>query len=85
MVAHANNIDFKPNPTVTLDIVTLKTNVANACIQTVQEAMDGIGGKSFYRKNTLERIFRDVQAAPFHPIPTWEQYLFTGQRVLESV
>jgi len=47
--------------------------------------MDGIGGKSFYRKNTLERIFRDVQAAPFHPIPTWEQYLFTGQRVLESV
>ena len=85
MVAHANNIDFKPNPTVTLDIVSLKTNVANSCIQTVQEALDSIGGQSFFRKNTLERLFRDVQAGPFHPIPTWEQYMFTGQRLIEGV
>ena len=84
MVAHTNNIDFKPNPTITLDIVSLKTNVANACIQTVQEAMDSIGGKSFYRKNNLERIFRDVQAGPYHPIPTWEQYVFSGQRLIEG-
>jgi hypothetical protein len=32
----------------------------------------------FSRKNTLERIFRDVQGATFHPIPAWEQYQFMG-------
>lgn len=82
MVALANNIDFKPSGKITLDMVSLKTNVANACIHTVQEAMDGIGGQSFYRKNILERLFRDVQGAQFHPMPMWDQYAFTGARLL---
>ncbi|MBK8192218.1 MAG: acyl-CoA/acyl-ACP dehydrogenase [Lewinellaceae bacterium] len=63
-------------------MLSFKTNVAEACIQTVSEAMEAIGGQSFYRKNELERLFRDVQAAPFHPLPKWEQYVFTGERLL---
>lgn len=84
MVALADNIDFKPSTTVTVDMVSLKANVANGCIQTVQEAMEAIGGQSFYRKNTLERLFRDVQGAQFHPLPAWDQYAFTGERLLAS-
>lgn len=82
MHALTNNIDFKPAEAITVEMLSLKTNVANACIQTVQEAMEAIGGQSFYRKNSLERLFRDVQAAQFHPLPAWDQYAFTGERLL---
>lgn len=81
MVALADNINFKPS-TVTVDMIGLKTNVSDACIQTVKEGMEAIGGQSFYRKNTLERLFRDVQGAQFHPLPTWDQYQFTGEKLL---
>jgi len=84
MVSLTDNINFKPSESITLEMVTLKTNVADACIRTVQEAMEGIGGQSFYRKNILERLFRDVQAAPFHPMPRWDQYAFTGERLMND-
>jgi alkylation response protein AidB-like acyl-CoA dehydrogenase len=82
MVKLTDNINFKPSETITTDMLSLKTNVATACIQTVTDAMEAIGGQSFYRKNTLERLFRDVQAAQFHPLPKWDQYAFTGERLL---
>jgi alkylation response protein AidB-like acyl-CoA dehydrogenase len=85
MVALANDIDFKPSSEITVEMVSLKTNVAQGCIQTVEQAMDAIGGQSFYRKNTLERLFRDVQGARFHPIPAWDQYAFTGERLIAQV
>ncbi len=84
MTTLADDINFKPSETITIDMLSLKTNVANACVQTVQQAMDAIGGQSFYRKNTLERLFRDVQGAHFHPLPEWEQYAFTGERLLSK-
>ncbi len=83
MVALTDNINFKPAETITTEMLSLKTNVANACIETVQEAMESTGGQSFYRRNPLERLFRDVQAAQFHPLPAWEQYAFTGERLLK--
>lgn len=82
MVTLANNIDFKPSAKITTDMVSLKSNVASACIDTVQQAMDAVGGQGFYRKNTLERLLRDVQGASFHPMPLWDQYALTGERLL---
>lgn len=82
MVVEANNLDFQPSKDITCNVVSLKTNVSNACINTVAQAMEGIGGQSFYQKNDLERLFRDVQASMFHPIPKWEQYQFTGMELL---
>lgn len=77
-----NEIDFKPNESITIKMLSFKTNISEACMQTVAEAMDAIGGQSFYRKNQLERLFRDVQASPFHPLPKWDQYAFTGEKLL---
>ncbi|MCO6491688.1 MAG: acyl-CoA/acyl-ACP dehydrogenase [Phaeodactylibacter sp.] len=82
MYALTNNFGFKPNENTTIDMLSLKTNVSDAAQQTVSEAMEAIGGQSFYRKNVLERLFRDVQAAGFHPLPRWEQYAFTGERLM---
>lgn len=84
MYSLTNNFNFKPRESITIDILSLKTNVATACMQTVQEAMGAIGGQSFYKKNKLERLFRDVQAAQFHPLPEWDQYAFTGERLLRE-
>ena len=79
-----NNYDFKPDGLITNDILSYKTNVGEATKQTVAGAMEAIGGQSFYRENVLERLFRDVQASPFHPLPKMEQYAFTGERLLQS-
>ncbi len=78
----AHELDFQPEDESTLKTLSFKTNVSDACIQTVSEAMEAIGGQSFYKKNELERLFRDVQASPFHPLPRWEQYAFTGEMLL---
>lgn len=84
MYALTNNFDFKPNEKTTIQMLSFKTNVADATKQTVAEAMEAIGGQSFYQKNGLERLFRDIQAAEFHPLPRWNQYAFTGERLLRE-
>ena len=84
MLTIANNLGFKPGNKRTLDILSLKTNVTAACIATVDQAMEAIGGQSFFRKKGLERLFRDVQAAKFHPLPKWDQYAFTGEMLINE-
>lgn len=84
MIALADNLNFQPSETTTVEMLSLKTNVTDSCIRTVQDAMEAIGGQSFYKKNKLEHLFRDVQAAQFHPLPKWDQYAFTGKRLLNN-
>ena len=45
-----------------------RTLVARSAIRTVEKAMEAAGGGAFYRKVGLERIWRDVQAARYHPL-----------------
>lgn len=78
----ANNFDFKPSQDITIDVLSYKTNIGNETKKVVEIAMEALGGQSFYRSNQLERLFRDVQASPFHPLPEMEQYLFTGERII---
>jgi acyl-CoA dehydrogenase len=51
-------------------------------IAAVAKAMELAGGQSFYRKAGIERIFRDVQAARFHPLQEKQQLDFTGRIAL---
>ena len=83
MVTLTNDFQFSPSEEISTQILSYKTNVADACIRTVSEAMEAIGGQSFYKKYELERLFRDVQAAQFHPLPKWNQYAFVGERLLK--
>jgi alkylation response protein AidB-like acyl-CoA dehydrogenase len=82
MVRIANNYDFAPVEKNGQDILSRKTNVANACIGVVTRAMDIVGGRGFYREFGLERLFRDVQAARHHPLQEKEQHRFTGEYLL---
>ena len=80
----ANNFDSKPNESISIKALSYKTNIAEGAKEVVTEAMGIIGGQSFYKKNNLERLFRDVQAGEFHPLPKWKQYAFTGERLLDE-
>ena len=84
MIRICNNFDFQPIDQNGQDILTRKVNVANACIKTVATAMAIVGGRSFYQSFGLERLFRDVQGAHFHPLPEKDQQLFFGEYILNG-
>ena len=64
------------------EIAISRTLAGRAAIRTVEKAMDVAGGASFYRALGLERLFRDVQAARFHPLQEKPQALFSGRFAL---
>ncbi len=51
-------------------------------IRAVELAMELAGGPGFYRKAGLERRFRDVQGARYHPMRREAQLLYTGSMAL---
>jgi alkylation response protein AidB-like acyl-CoA dehydrogenase len=82
MIRLANNLDFEPENQIGQDALSRKTNVANACVSVVTRAMEIVGGQGFYRGFGLERLFRDVQAAKYHPLPESDQQRFLGEYIL---
>ena len=84
MIRITNDLDFEPSDKNGHDILTRKTNVANACIGVVTKAMEIVGGQGFYRKFGLERLFRDVQAAHYHPLQEKDQLQFSGDYLLRE-
>jgi len=78
MLRITDDYDFEPIDQNGHDILTRKTNVANAAIRVVTKAMEIVGGEGFFRAFGLERLFRDIQAARYHPLPEIEQTKFSG-------
>ena len=72
----------EPGPAATSRVMTGRTLVARAAIRTVEKAMEAAGGQGFYRKTGLERIFRDVQAARYHPLQEKAQARLAGRVAL---
>lgn len=58
----------EPGPAASSRIMTGRTLAGRAAIRTVEKAMEAAGGAGFYRRTGLERIFRDIQAARYHPL-----------------
>ena len=71
-----------PGPDTTNEIMALRTLVARFAIETVERAMAVAGGAAFYRSKGLERAFRDVQAARFHPLQEQAQLAYAGRMAL---
>ena len=44
--------------------------------------MEAAGGASFYRDTGIERAFRDVQGARFHPLQAKPQLRYTGRHAM---
>ena len=71
-----------PGPLATNRAMTGRTLAGQACIRTVEKAMEAAGGAAFYRELGLERAFRDVQAARFHPLQEKPQLRYAGRLAL---
>lgn len=72
----------QPGPETTNEIAILRTLAGNAAIETVEKAMTVAGGAGFFRSTGLERLFRDVQAARYHPLTEKKQLDLTGRFTL---
>lgn len=71
-----------PGPETTAAAMACRTLVAKGAITAVEKAMEVAGGGGFYRKMGMERIFRDIQAARFHPLQEKAQLDFGGRVAL---
>jgi acyl-CoA dehydrogenase len=67
-----------PGVETTNAVLKARVLTANSVIRTVDKAFELVGGRSFYRNLGLERLFRDVQAARYHPMPEKPQQRFAG-------
>jgi len=72
----------QPGPETTNTVLIGRTLVARAAIRTVEKSMEVVGGAGFYRSLGLERLFRDVQAARYHPLQEKPQLRYTGRFTL---
>jgi alkylation response protein AidB-like acyl-CoA dehydrogenase len=50
-----------------IKIVSAKYNVVEAAWRVVDTAMDVSGGYGMFKKNEVERLYRDCRAGRFHP------------------
>lgn len=71
-----------PGPETTSRTMIARTLAGQAAIRSVERALEVAGGASFYRDIGLERAFRDVQGARFHPLQEKPQLRYTGRLAL---
>ena len=72
----------QPGPETTSMIFMHRTLIARSARKTVDLALEVAGGASYHRRNGLERLFRDVQGARFHPLPEHQQRRLAGRIAL---
>ena len=71
-----------PSPDTVNEVMIGRALVARHAIAAVELAMELAGGASFYRATGLERRFRDVQGARFHPLQAGPQAHYAGATAL---
>jgi acyl-CoA dehydrogenase len=85
-LAHADMVSIGAGAEIgaatTNRIMNGRTLVARGAIQTVEKAMELLGGAAFYRNVGLERLFRDVQRARYHPLQEKAQQRYAGRIAL---
>jgi len=80
MMQTAQSPKFGPETTNTLFMA--RTLAGRHAVRTVEKAMEIAGGSAFFRSRGLERLFRDIQAARFHPLQEKPQQLYAGRMAL---
>jgi len=72
----------QPGPETTNKVFHHRTLVARSAIKTVELALVAAGGAGFFKSMRLERAFRDVQGARFHPLQDRPQQRLAGRVAL---
>jgi|GEM_PF-7013022 alkylation response protein AidB-like acyl-CoA dehydrogenase len=71
-----------PGLATTNRVMIGRTLLTRGAIKTVESAMEAAGGAAFYRAAGPERLFRDIQAARYHPLREGIQQVFAGKVAL---
>jgi alkylation response protein AidB-like acyl-CoA dehydrogenase len=71
-----------PSPATINQVMVGKALVTRHAIAAVEYAMEVAGGVGFYRSAGLERKFRDIQAARYHPLQAGPQAEYAGAMAL---
>lgn len=64
------------------EVMMGRSLVAHHAIRAVELAMETAGGAGFYRTQGLERRFRDIQGARYHPMQEAQQSEYAGAMAL---
>jgi alkylation response protein AidB-like acyl-CoA dehydrogenase len=64
------------------DVMIGRQLVGRHAIEAVELAMEAAGGAGFFRNAGLERRFRDIQAARYHPLQAGPQAHYAGAMAL---
>ncbi len=85
-MAHAHMVatalQNKPGAESVNEVMIGRNLVARHAIAAVEFAMEAAGGAGFYRAAGLERRFRDIQGARYHPLQTGPQAEYAGSMAL---
>jgi alkylation response protein AidB-like acyl-CoA dehydrogenase len=79
MVQAAAGYAFEPELARANATLIRKSIAARAIESAVKKAFESTGGSAFFRKNPLEKLFRDAQGVHFHPLPEKKQLFFSGR------
>ncbi len=71
-----------PSADTVNEVMIGRTLIADHAIRTVELALELAGGAGFYRRYGLERCFRDIQGARFHPLQAGPQAHYAGAMAL---
>lgn len=58
----------QPGPETTNRVFLGRTNLVRALLATTERSLDIAQGSGFMRSEPIERLFRDIQVARFHPL-----------------
>ncbi len=78
----ATVLENKPSAASVNEVMIGRTLVARHAISAVELAMEAAGGAAFYRTAGLERRFRDIQGARYHPLQSGPQADYAGSMAL---
>jgi len=74
--------DPGPSHDTYLAVMIAKAEVAQAGIEVCDLAMDVAGGPAFFKGSVIERAYRDIRAAKFHPLTPDATHVETGRHEL---
>ena len=74
--------DTTPSHDTYLAVMSAKAQVAAAGIEVCDLAMDLVSGGGFFKGSVIERCYRDIRAAKFHPLTIEATLVETGRHAL---
>jgi acyl-CoA dehydrogenase len=79
-----DDIGDQPTPTESLFVTCMlgKKSIADHARTAVDLLMDAVGGAAYSRRLPIERAWRDLRAAPFHPLNPEQTLMSAGAQAV---